>query len=97
MRFHFHKKQWSIQAEDEHLNDLKEFGVDTDEPDLFNSNTHTANSDDLLGSSEDNIEDEDDLEIPAFLRRQKINGRKNKWKPPWYRMLQNIIRYCLMK
>ena len=59
------------QAEDEHLNDLKEFGVDTDEPDLFNSNTHTSNSDDLLKSSEDNIEDEDDLEIPAFLRRQK--------------------------
>ena len=59
------------QAEDEYLNDLKEFGVDTDEPDLFNSNNHSSNPDDLLGSSEDNIEDEDDLEIPAFLRRQK--------------------------
>ena len=61
----------SSQTEDEHLNDLKEFGVDTDEPDLFNSNTHTSNSDDLLRSSEDDIEEEDDLEIPAFLRRQK--------------------------
>ena len=27
--------------------------------------------------------DDDDLEIPAFLRRQKINGlQENKWKPP---------------
>ena len=50
-------------------NDLKEFGVDTDEPDLFNTDSQPA-SEDLLGSSEtDN--DEDDLEIPAFLRRQK--------------------------
>ena len=30
----------------------------------------TQNSDDLLGSSEEDQED-DDLEIPAFLRRQK--------------------------
>ena len=51
-------------------NDLKEFGVDTAEPDLFNSENQETNSEDLLGSSvEDN--DEDDLEIPAFLRRQK--------------------------
>ncbi len=51
-------------------NDLKEFGVDTDEPDLFNSDNHNSNSEDLLNSSEDDSE-EDDLEIPAFLRRQK--------------------------
>ena len=50
--------------------DLKEFGVDTDEPDLFNSDIEVKNSDDLLGSSEEDQED-DDLEIPAFLRRQK--------------------------
>ena len=50
--------------------DLKEFGVDIDEPDLFNSDIETKNSDDLLGSSEEDQED-DDLEIPAFLRRQK--------------------------
>ena len=50
--------------------DLKEFGVHADEPDLFSSENETLNSEDLLTSSEDNNED-DDLEIPAFLRRQK--------------------------
>jgi cell division protein FtsZ len=49
-------------------NDLKEFGVDSDAPDLFSSETENSNSDDLLSSSD---EEDDDLEIPAFLRRQK--------------------------
>ena len=52
-------------------NDLKEFGVDTNEPDLFSSDNQNLNSDDLLGSIEQDQEEEDDLEIPAFLRRQK--------------------------
>jgi len=51
-------------------NDLKEFGVDTNEPDLFNSENQSSNTEDLLGSNDDDS-DEDDLEIPAFLRRQK--------------------------
>ena len=58
------------ESEQDTLNDLKEFGVDVDEPDLFNSENQTSNSEDLLGSSEKDSE-EDDLEIPAFLRRQK--------------------------
>ncbi len=51
---------------------LEEFGVDTAEPDLFNSDHQATSSEDLLDTSENenNIED-DDLEIPAFLRRQK--------------------------
>ena len=49
-------------------NDLKEFGVDSDAPDLFSSETENSSSDDVLSSSE---EEDDDLEIPAFLRRQK--------------------------
>ena len=49
-------------------NDLKEFGVDTDEPDLFSSENQNDNVEDLLIFRS---EDEDDLEIPAFLRRQK--------------------------
>ena len=56
--------------ENELSDDLKEFGVDTDEPDLFNNENNVSGSDDLLGSSE-NENEEDDLEIPAFLRRQK--------------------------
>ena len=50
-------------------NDLSEFGVDSDAPDLFNSDKEYSSSNDLLSS--ENEEQEDDLEIPAFLRRQK--------------------------
>ncbi len=51
--------------------DLKEFGVDTDEPDLFSSDDQDSSSENLLGTNDDYQEEEDDLEIPAFLRRQK--------------------------
>jgi cell division protein FtsZ len=54
--------------EEDVSNDLKEFGVDSDAPDLFSSETENSSSDDLLSSSD---HEEDDLEIPAFLRRQK--------------------------
>ena len=60
----------SSEVEKNALNDLKEFGVDTDEPDLFSHNTESSDSQDHLDSSQDENE-EDDLEIPAFLRRQK--------------------------
>ena len=51
-------------------NDLKEFGVDTEEPDLFNTENDESETESLLKNSKDSNE-EDDLEIPAFLRRQK--------------------------
>ena len=60
----------STETEQEPHSDLKEFGVDADEPDLFSAENQISSSDDLLTSSEDE-NDEDDLEIPAFLRRQK--------------------------
>ena len=47
-------------------NDLKEFGVDSDAPDLFSSEPENSSHEDLLSP-----ENDDDLEIPAFLRRQK--------------------------
>ena len=50
-------------------NDLKEFGVDTNEPDLFSSKDQDSSSDDILRLLKK--KKEDDLEIPAFLRRQK--------------------------
>ena len=55
--------------EDEIKNDLKEFGVDRDAPDLFSSQNETSSPENLL--SQENEDQEDDLEIPAFLRRQK--------------------------
>ena len=70
------EKSFSQEAisnnETEHniTNDLKEFGVDTDEPDLFSNENKNSSSQSLLGSERDDQE-EDDLEIPAFLRRQK--------------------------
>jgi cell division protein FtsZ len=60
----------STETESELSNNLKEFGVDTEEPDLFSSEDQSSSKDDLLGSSNEENED-DDLEIPAFLRRQK--------------------------
>ena len=60
----------SSEKNQETTNDLKEFGVDVDEPDLFNTENQELTSENLLGSTEEENE-EDDLEIPAFLRRQK--------------------------
>ena len=60
----------SLEKIVEDQNDLREFGVDTNEPDLFSSENDNSESNDLLNSSDDEKE-EDDLEIPAFLRRQK--------------------------
>ncbi len=63
-----HEEIFETKVEEEPSNDLKEFGVDSDAPDLFNSEPEISSSEDLLSSEE---EEEDDLEIPAFLRRQK--------------------------
>jgi cell division protein FtsZ len=61
----------SIEAE--HVsNGLENFGVDRESaPDLFNSDHETTEAEGLL--SNENLENvsDDDLEIPAFLRRQK--------------------------
>ena len=54
--------------EEDVLNNLKEFGVESDAPDLFSTETESSSPNELLSSSN---EEEDDLEIPAFLRRQK--------------------------
>jgi cell division protein FtsZ len=56
-------------VEDNSGHDLKEFGVDNDAPDLFSSESEASSSNELLTS--DHEDKEDDLEIPAFLRRQK--------------------------
>ena len=64
-----HQESESSEKDQENSLNLKEFGVNDDEPDLFNTENQSSPSEELLGSTED--DEEDDLEIPAFLRRQK--------------------------
>jgi cell division protein FtsZ len=73
MKFSFTEeiiKEESVSIEQEIKNDLSEFGVESDAPDLFNNDSESLNSNELLSTDSDD-EQEDDLEIPAFLRRQK--------------------------
>ena len=60
--------------EEEHVsNGLENFGVEgEDAPDLFSSDSAISETEELLSSEIlENTSEEDDLEIPAFLRRQK--------------------------
>ena len=52
-------------------NGLENFGLADDEPNLFDGSEATHGSDDNNQVDADNNFDEDDFEIPAFLRRQK--------------------------
>ena len=63
-----HEEYLENTVDEQVSNDLKEFGVDSDAPDLFSSDNENSSPDELLSSDQ---EEEDDLEIPAFLRRQK--------------------------
>ena len=65
----FQEQNHDENIQEDTSNDLKEFGVDSDSPDLFSSESENSSPSDLLNSEDQ--EDEDDLEIPAFLRRQK--------------------------
>jgi cell division protein FtsZ len=64
----------SVSKETEHTsNGLENFGVEGEmAPDLFSSDNEIAETEDLLPTENtDNGSEDDDLEIPAFLRRQK--------------------------
>ena len=63
----------SLNETEQTSNGLENFGVkEESELDLFNSGPESRDSNNLLSEeSRDNNLDEDDLEIPAFLRRQK--------------------------
>ena len=53
-------------------NGLENFKFNEEEtPELFNSDSEAMNEESSTKSDEDQISEEDDLEIPAFLRRQK--------------------------
>ena len=64
-----HEEYLENNVDEQVSNDLKEFGVDSDAPDLFSSDNENPSPDELLSSDQE--EEDDDLEIPAFLRRQK--------------------------
>ncbi len=57
------------EVNNEPSNGLENFGIEEETPNLFNSNEESSAIE--ITSSENDEEDEDDLEIPAFLRRQK--------------------------
>ncbi len=55
--------------EDQPSNGLENFGIEEETPELFNSDNESPLEE--FNSDEKNDVEEDDLEIPAFLRRQK--------------------------
>ncbi|XOJ72899.1 hypothetical protein ABXT43_05640 [Candidatus Pelagibacter sp. Uisw_114] len=62
------------RVEEEHIsNGLENFGVESeDAPDLFSSDSATSETEGFLSTeTSENTSEDDDLEIPAFLRRQK--------------------------
>jgi len=68
------QSEGSNPIEEEHVsNGLENFGVEgEDAPDLFSSDSAISETEGLLSTETlDNTSEEDDLEIPAFLRRQK--------------------------
>ena len=64
----------SSPIEENHVsNGLENFAVEgEDAPDLFSSDSTTSETEGLLSTETlENTSEDDDLEIPAFLRRQK--------------------------
>ena len=55
----------------ENSNGLENFEIEEDTPELFNSGIEENSIEESSDSNDTNNIDEDDLEIPAFLRRQK--------------------------
>ena len=51
----------------EESNGLENFGIEEETPDLFDSNNNEVSE----PNEESNSSEEDEFEIPAFLRRQK--------------------------
>jgi len=59
-------------VEDEQtLNGLENFGIEEETPELFNSEFDNSLQENSSSNDDVNSSEEDDLEIPAFLRRQK--------------------------
>ena len=61
----------NIQAEEEVSNGLENFEIEEETPELFNSDIEENSTEEIVDTNKTEDLDEDDLEIPAFLRRQK--------------------------
>jgi cell division protein FtsZ len=59
------------EIENSPSNGLENFNFDEETPELFNSDGETEDQSSLTSEISETKEEEDDLEIPAFLRRQK--------------------------
>ena len=59
------------EIDEQSSNGLENFGVDEETPELFNSEEDASIQDLASSENEHKESEEDDLEIPAFLRRQK--------------------------
>ena len=59
------------ETESSPSNGLENFNFDEETPELFNSDGETEDQTSLTSEISETKEEEDDLEIPAFLRRQK--------------------------
>ena len=57
--------------EDKISNGLENFEIDSNGPELFNSENESNTEEDFTSFETDESSEEDELEIPAFLRRQK--------------------------
>ena len=67
-----HEKSSNSVENDFSSNGLENFKFNEEEtPELFNSDTEAMNEESSTKSEEEQISEDDDLEIPAFLRRQK--------------------------
>ena len=64
-------KKTNTVEEPEVSNGLENFEIEEETPELFNSENEDSLTDEISESKETDNLDEDDLEIPAFLRRQK--------------------------
>ena len=64
-------EETQIVEESEVSNGLENFEIEEETPELFNTGEEVNLSEESSASKETDNIDEDDLEIPAFLRRQK--------------------------
>ena len=66
-----HEEEISTSNEETFSNGLENFEIKEDVPELFNSESDETQNEELTSLDEIENKEENDLEIPAFLRRQK--------------------------